>query len=97
MLYPDLWWTGMVTIGGYLTLGNHKFSIREKWGIILIFAGFLWQVYYDISHPWAGIVSRVQLIYVTGYLVITIPLFVWPGWLAKIMSKKKKTNCERVA
>jgi len=96
MQYPDLWWTALVTIGGYLTLGNREFSNKEKWGICLIFAGFLFQVYYDISHPWAGFASRIQLIDLTIYLVITIPLFVWPGWLAKHIAKKTKANREKL-
>ena len=79
MQYPDLLWTLLATVGGLLLLNGHEKELNKTnwWGVALIFIGFLVQVYYDVR------ANPLQVIFVTVYLLIFIPLFVWPGWVRK--------------
>ena len=86
MQYPDLVWTVLGVIGGFLLLNESSLTRRNKAGVGLIFSSFLFQVYWRTTNPWSDS-SLVQVIFVTVYLLITLPLLVWPGWLRKRISK----------
>ncbi len=88
MQYPSLVWTVLVIIGGFLLLNEASLTKRNKLGVGLIFVGFLFQVYWEITHPWVDNNSLVQIVFVTVYLLITLPLLAWPGWLRKRIPKK---------
>lgn len=88
MQYPDLVWTTLGIIGGFLLIKDTDLTPRGKWGVGLIFIGFLFQVFWEITHPW-GNNSLAQVIFVIVYLAIVFPLLVWPGLLWKWMTKTK--------
>ena len=88
MPYPDLVWTVLGVIGGFLLIDEAKLRPRAKWGIGIIFSGFIFQVYWGITHPWSEASSGL-LIFVTGYLIAAFLFLVWPGWLRKAKSRKK--------
>ena len=90
MPYPSLVWTVLGIVGAFLLLDEVKLSKRNKWGVSLIFIGFMFQVYWEITHPWMEITSLVQVIFVTIYLLIALPLLIWPGWLRKQIHSKEK-------
>jgi len=86
MLYPDLIWTAGGIIGGYLLIENSEsLSNKGKWGVWVIFASFLFQVYWDITHPWVKADSPWELLYVTVLAVVGLVMF----WCS--MRKKKGT------
>ena len=94
MPFPDLVWAALGIIGGLLLIGDtSRLATKEKWGIGLIFVGFLFQVYWNILHQTETAVtwnsaSQIQIIYVT--LIVVIPLFVWPGFLRKWILVRNK-------
>ena len=91
MPYPILVWTALGVIGGFLLVDESKLRPRQKWGIGLIFVGFIFQVYWEITHPWSE--STISsLIFVTGYLAIAFCFLVWPGWLRKARSRKENDS-----
>ena len=91
MPYPNLVWTVLGVIGGFLLIDESKLRLRDKWGVGVIFAGFLFQVYWEITHPWTDSTTSL-LIFVTGYLVIAFFFLVWPGWLRKRISQRKNKS-----
>ena len=82
MLYPDLVWTALATIGGLFLLGKKwsKLSGTEKFGVMLIYVGFLFQVYWEILHQTAASpfvwnsTSQWQVGFVTFMVVLSLVL-----------------------
>jgi len=75
MLYPDLAWTLLATSGGLLLLGKRwpRLSPKEKLGVWLIYGGFLFQVYWDVTHPMTT-ASNWQVIFVTVMVLVSVSL-----------------------
>lgn len=93
MPYPDLVWAALGIIGGYLLIVKKNLTTKEKWGVGLIFTGFLFQVYWEILHvpqesalTW-NLDSQLEVIYVT--LIVIVPMFIWPGLRKQIFRKKQ--------
>lgn len=81
MPYPELVWTLLVTIGGLLLIENPtRLSPRAKYGIGVIYAGFLVQVYWNILHkaPTSQFVwdtnSQWQVGFVTAMVILSVVL-----------------------
>ncbi len=83
MPYPDLVWTVLGISGGLLlvTKSWKRLKTQEKWGIILILIGFLFQVYWEILHQsqtsnfiW-DITSKWQVGFVTLMVILLIGIF----------------------
>ena len=89
MPYPDLVWSALVIIGGFLLIGDaSKLSKAGKAGVMVIFGGFLFQVYWALLHQtepaavtW-NLTSQIGVGWVT-LLVIMLLVFVYPGPLRK--------------
>ena len=83
MPYPDLVWTTLAAIGGLLLIGDAShLSTKGKWGVWLIFAAFLVQVYWEILHQaeasklvW-NMTSQWQVGYVTFVLVLGVCILI---------------------
>jgi hypothetical protein len=87
MLYPDLVWTVLATIGGLLLLGKKwsQFSGAEKSGVVLIYVSFLFQVYWEILHQavtspfvW-NYTSQLQFVFVTFMVVLSLVIGIYTG------------------
>jgi apolipoprotein N-acyltransferase len=99
MAYPELVWTALVIIGGFLLIGDaSQLSRQGRVGMMVIFAGFLVQVYWQILHQtemppvtW-NLLSQIGVIYVT-VLVVVLLLFGYPGPLAR---RKKQERVSEV-
>ena len=90
MPYPDLVWTVLASIGGLLLIEG-KLSTRGKWGVGLIYAGFLFQVYWEVVHQvepskfvWNA-TSQTQVGFVTLVAIISI-------WMA--IRAERRSNSE---
>jgi hypothetical protein len=82
MPYPDLVWTAGGIIGGLLLIDSLTLTPKGKVGIWIIFAAFLFQVYWEITHPWASDTGILQVICVTVILVVGL-LYMWARPRAK--------------
>lgn len=85
MPFPDLVWTAGGIVGGLLLIDSIGLNTRGKVGIWIIFASFLFQVYWEITHPWSRETSLSQIIVVTVILVVGL-LYMW----ARLRAKKSK-------
>ena len=84
MQYPELVWTAGGIIGGLLLIDSLTLTTKGKAGIWIIFASFVFQAYWEITHPWTQVTSLVQVIFVTGVLIIGLGiLMVWSMLRAK--------------
>lgn len=89
MPYPDLVWSALVIIGGFLLIRDaSKLSKAGKAGVMVIFGGFLFQVYWALLHQtepaavtW-NLTSQIGVGWVT-FLVIVLLVFVYPGPLGR--------------
>jgi len=76
--YPDIIWTALVIIGGFKLLEGHEDSLnrRNYCGVLLIFAGFLVQVYWRLATNPAGVdvpgIVFVTILGVAGIFVVLI-------------------------
>jgi len=99
MAYPELVWTALVIVGGFLLIGDaSQLSRQGRVGVMVIFAGFLVQVYWQILHQtetppvtW-NLLSQIGVIYVT-VLVVVLLLFGYPGPLGR---RKKQDRVSEV-
>ncbi|MDD5287859.1 MAG: hypothetical protein PHY28_01935 [Dehalococcoidales bacterium] len=94
MQYPDLIWTGLVGVGGFLLLIGHEKELNKTnwWGVGLLFVGFLFQVYWELAtNPTGGDILGINanIFGVTIILIIEELLLIWPGWYRKWLSKRK--------
>jgi len=94
MQYPDLIWTVLVSVGGFMLLLGHEreLNIRNWVGVGLIFVGFLVQVYWELAtHPTGGDIlgMNVNIVGVTIIIVADILLLIWPGWYRKWLYKRR--------
>ena len=69
MLYPDLIWVAGGIIGGLLLIDSLNLNKRGIVGIWIIFASFIFQVYWEITHPWIMDISLVAIGVTTFILV----------------------------
>lgn len=74
MPFPELIWIAGGIIGGLLLLDSFSITKRGKVGVWLIFASFVFQVYWVITHPWIPGNSLYQVIVVTIILMVGLPL-----------------------
>lgn len=89
MDYPELVWTGLVVVGGLLLIRDaSQLSLQQRVGVMVIFAGFLVQAYWQILHQtesppftW-NLLSQIGVVYVTA-LVVVLLLFGYPGPLGR--------------
>jgi len=91
--YPDLIWTLLVSVGGFMLLLGHEreFNIRNWVGVGLLFVGFLVQLYWELAtHPTGGNILGMNgsIVEVTIILVADILLLIWPGWVRKWMYRR---------
>ena len=91
MSYIDLVWTGMAVVGGVLlseNFDNPNISRRTKWGLCLIFGAYMFQVYWEFTHPWKSdslwSVIDVSIIIVFGFTYV----FLAPK-VKKLLKKKQ--------
>ena len=93
MQYPDLVWTALAAIGGFLLLPKENELTKYNWaGIWMIFIAYLFQVYWELAtNPKGGNLLGVNenIVGVTIILLIDGLLLVWPGWFRKWVAKKK--------
>ena len=94
MQYPDLIWTALVIIGGFLLLSGHEKDLNKTnlRGVYLIFVGFLVQVYWRLAtHPTGGDIFGINtnIVGVTIIVVLSILLLIWPGWYRKWLDKRR--------
>jgi len=81
--FPELVWTACGIIGGYLLIENtDKLTNKGQAGVWVIFAGFMLQVYWGITHPWTSY-SWWNIIYVTVCFVVGMVVYV------RLMKRKK--------
>ena len=76
MQYPDLIWTAGVIIGGLLLIDSLSLTKTGTVGIWIIFASFIFQVYWEITHPWIMDVSLFAIGITTFILVIGLLVLV---------------------
>ena len=89
MAYPEIVWTALVIIGGLLLIGDaSRLSKPGQVGVMVIFGGFIFQVYWVILHPteapalaW-NLASQISVGFVTLMVVILL-LLVYPGPLGR--------------
>lgn len=101
MQYPDLVWTALAVIGGFLLLPKEKELTKYNWwGIGLIFIAYLFQVYWELAtHPTGGKLFGINgnIFGVTFIIVVDGALLIWPGWFRKYIAKKKLTKIKNSA
>lgn len=78
MPFSELIWTAGGIIGGLLLIDSLSLTTKGKVGVWIIFASFIFQVYWVITHPWIPDNSLPQVIVVTVILVVGLPL-IWIG------------------
>jgi apolipoprotein N-acyltransferase len=89
MPYPDVIWTALATIGGFFMLIGHEKELNRQnwWGIGIIFAGFLVQVFWELATTPTGPdifgIVGVAIILFVGELVL-----IKPGWYRKWLTKR---------
>lgn len=93
MLYPDLIWTGLVSIGGFLLLVGHTKDLNKRnWaGIWLAFIGFLIQVYWELVTQPTGLKIfglNALVVDITIIVLADVLLLIWPGWYLKWLHKR---------
>lgn len=89
MAYPDIVWTALVIIGGFLLIENaSNLSKQGRLGVIVIFIAFLGKVYWELLHQtevpevtW-NLASQIGVGFVT-LMVVVLVLFIYPGPLGK--------------
>ena len=96
MEYPDIIWTGLATIGGFLLVRKKWIDLDcwEKRGILLIFFGFLAQVYWGILHKTAT--SKVVLNHTTISEVIGVTIIVLTPLLYMVIRDLKAKSRRRI-
>jgi len=80
MQYPDLIWTAGGIIGGLLLIDSLSLAKKGTVGIWIIFASFIFQVYWEITHPWIMDISLFAIgittfILVFGLLILMVSRF----------------------
>jgi len=78
MPFPELIWTAGGIIGGLLLIESLSLTTKGKVGIWIIFASFIFQVYWVITHPWIPGNSLPQVIVVSVILVVGLTM-IWIG------------------
>lgn len=89
MAFPELIWSALVIIGGFLLIEDAShLSKQGTAGVLVIFTGFLFQVYWAVLHQteaapvtW-NLVSQMGVVFMTVMVGILL-LFVYPGPLRK--------------
>lgn len=92
MPFPDIVWSGLAIIGGLLLMRDaSKLKTNQKVGVMVIFAGFIFQVYWVLLHQtepgevtW-NMTSIIGVIFVS-IMVVALVLSIFP----EIIGKKKK-------
>lgn len=71
--YVDLIWTGLVTLGGFLLLIDHEKELNKtNWiGVLLIFIGFLFQIYWEFitAKDWINVIG-ISIIVIVGTCIL---------------------------
>lgn len=96
MPYPDLVWTLLASVGGLLLIEQtwSHLRARGKWGVVLIYAGFLFQVYWEILHQTASsnlvwnTTSQLQVAFVTFMVILSVIL----GIVIERKSRKRNSH-----
>jgi hypothetical protein len=70
MPFVDLIWTGMAAIGGLLLVDSLP-NVKGKVGVWLIFFAFIFQTYWEITHPWNHY-SLILVIYVSFFAIFGV-------------------------
>lgn len=74
MPFPDLVWTAGVIIGGLLLIDSLSLTKRGRVGVWVVFASFIFQVYWEITHPWVVGNSLPEVIVTTVIIVVGLSL-----------------------
>lgn len=92
MPIPGIVWSGLAIIGGLLLIRNaSKLKRNQRVGVMVIFAGFIFQVYWVLLHQtepaeltW-NMTSKIGVIFVS-IMVVALVLSIFP----EIIGKQKK-------
>jgi hypothetical protein len=83
MSYIDLVWAGMAVFGGLLLIEDFQTTTKAKVGIWLIFVAYMFQVYWEFTHPWKWPDSLMQVISVSVIFIFSFSLAFGSRFLKK--------------
>jgi threonine/homoserine efflux transporter RhtA len=92
MPFPGIVWSALAIIGGLLLIGDaSKFKRNQKVGVMVIFGGFIFQVYWEILHQTAPVETTWNMASILGVilmsvLIVPIVLSIFP----ELIGKQKK-------
>ena len=70
--YIDLVWTGMGAFGGLLLIDSLT-TTKAKLGVWIIFLGYMFQVYWEFTHPWSSDSLR-QVIDISVIIIVSFAI-----------------------
>jgi len=92
MHFPGIVWSALAIIGGLLLIRDaSKLKRNQKVGVMVIFGGFIFQVYWEILHqtapvePTWNMASKIGVIFLS-IMIVPIVLSVFP----ELIGKQKK-------
>lgn len=92
MPFPSIVWTALAIIGGLLLIRDaSKLKTTQRAGVMVIFGGFIFQVYWEILHqttPAEGtwnLASKIGVSFVSLMVVILV-LLIFP----ELIGRRKK-------
>lgn len=91
-MHFDVIWTGVGILGGLFLLDGQSLNRNNKIGVWMVILSFLAQTYYEISQPWVGLTSLLEVVDFTAFLVIAFILLIKPGfaWRWKIIKNNNE-------
>jgi len=92
MYFPGIIWSALAIIGGLLLIRDaSELKRNQKVGVMVIFAGFTFQVYWELLHQTAPVertwnmASQIGVVFMS-IMVVAIVLSIFP----EIIGKRKK-------